>query len=129
MTPRTVSLLSLIPFMTLILAFTTESHGLVWKDVQIRTIGTFSALKITHGLWFWVYWIYSNILLLVGTIFILRSFNRARGVFLRQNIILLIAVLTPWVGNVLYVSNLSPIPNLDITPFAFTISILVFAWG
>src|SRR5215216_1626578 len=129
MTPRTVSLLSIVPFITLILAMTTEFHGLVWNDIQIGTVGTFSALEVGHGLWFWIYWVYSNILLLVGTIFIIRSFTRTRGLFLRQNIILLIAVLTPWVGNVLYVARLSPIPNLDITPFAFTISIVVFAWG
>jgi PAS domain S-box-containing protein len=128
-TRRAVSFLSIVPFITLILAFTTESHGLVWQDVKIRTVGTFSALQITHGFWFWIYWIYSNILLLVGTIIVVRSFRRTKGLFSRQNIILLIAVLTPWFGNVLYVSGHSPIPNLDITPFAFTISILVFAWG
>jgi PAS domain S-box-containing protein len=65
----------------------------------------------------------------VGTIFILRSFNRRKGLFRSQNIVLLIAVLTPWFGNLLYVLGLSPIPNLDITPFAFTISVAVFAWG
>jgi len=129
MTPRTVTLLSIVPLITLILAFTTEYHGLIWKDIQIHTVGTFSALDFTHGFWFWIYWVHSNILLFAGTFFIIRSFTRTRGVFLRQNIILLIAVLTPWVGNVLYVTRLSPIPNLDITPFAFTISVLVFAWG
>jgi PAS domain S-box-containing protein len=129
MTRRNVTLLSILPFITLILAFTTESHRLIWKDVQIRTVGTFSALAVTHGFWFWIYWVYSYILLLVGTIFILQSFKRTKGLFRGQNIILLIAVLTPWFGNVLYVSGLSPIPNLDITPFAFTISVAVFAWG
>lgn len=129
MTRRTVSLLSIVPFITLILALTTESHGLIWNDIRIRTVGTFSALDVTHGFWFWVYWIYSNILLLAGTIFVLRSFNRTKGLFRRQNMILLIAVLAPWVGNVLYVSGSSPIPHLDITPFAFTISILVLTWG
>ena len=129
MTPRTVSLLSILPLITLILAFTTEQHGLIWQDIQIRTVGTFSALDVTHGFWFWIYWIYSNVLLLIGTIFVLRSFRRTRGLFRRQNLILLIAVLTPWLGNVLYVSGLSPIPNLDITPFAFTISIAAFGWG
>jgi PAS domain S-box-containing protein len=129
MTPRTVGLLSIIPLITLLLAFTTESHRLIWSDTQIGTFGTFSALEVTHGLWFWVYWTYTQILLFVGTVFILRSFNRTKGLFRRQNVILLIAVLTPWVGNVIYVTRLSPIPNLDITPFAFTISMLVFAWG
>ncbi len=129
MTRRNVSLLSIVPAITLILAFTTEYHGLIWKDIRIHTVGTFSALEVTHGLWFWIYWMYSNTLLLLGAIFILQSFNRTKGLFRRQNIILLVAVLTPWFGNVLYVSGLSPIPNLDITPFVFTISVLVFAWG
>ena len=129
MTPRAVGLLSIVPLITLILAFTTEGHGLVWTDVQIYTVGRFSALEISHGLWFWVYWIYAYILLFGGTIFVLRSFNRTKGLFRKQNVILLIAVLTPWVGNLLYVSRLFPIPGFDITPFALTISILVFAWG
>ena len=129
MTRRTVSLLSIVPLITLILAFTTELHGLIWKDIQIRTVGTFSALELTYGFWFWIHLGYSYILLLVGTIFILRSFNRTRGLFRRQNVILLIAVVTPWLGNLLYVLELSPIPNLDFTPFAFAISIGVFAWG
>ena len=128
-TRRNVTLLSIVPYITLFLAFTNELHGLIWKDVRIHTVGIFSALDVTHGFWFWIYWVYSNILLLVGTIFVLRSFNRTKGLFRRQKIILLIAVLTPWFGNVLYVSGLSPIPHLDITPFAFTISVVVFAWG
>jgi len=128
-TRRNVVLLSIVPVVTLILAFTTELHGLIWKDIHVRTIGAFSALDVTHGFWFWIYWGYSNLLLLIGTIFILRSFNRTKGLFRRQNIVLLIAVLTPWFGNVLYVLGLSPISNLDITPFAFTISVVVFAWG
>jgi len=126
---RNIILLSILPIITLILAFTTELHGLIWKDIEVRTIGKFSVLAVNHGFWFWIYWCYSNVLLLVGTIFILRSLNRVKGLFRRQNIILLIAVLTPWFGNMLYVSGLFPIPNLDITPFAFTISAAAFAWG
>lgn len=129
MTRRNVILLSIVPAITLLLAFTTETHGLIWNDIRGREVGTFSALEVTHGSWFWIYWIYSNILLLAGTIFIIRSFKRTKGLLRRQNVLLLIAVLTPWFGNILYVSGLSPIRNLDITPFAFTVSIVVFAWG
>jgi PAS domain S-box-containing protein len=128
-TRRNIILLSIVPLITLILAFTTERHGLIWKSIRIETMGRFSALQVTHGLWFWIYWLYSYVLLAVGTIFILRSFNRMKGLLRRQNLVLLIAVLTPWLGNLLYVSGLSPIPNLDITPFAFTISVAVFALG
>lgn len=128
-TRRHVLLLSIVPLITLLLAFTTEQHGLIWSGIRIQRVGTFSALEVAHGFWFWLYVIYSYILLFVGTIFILRSFLRRKGLFRRQNILLLIAVLTPWLGNLLYVSGLSPIPHLDITPFAFTISIVIFALG
>src|SRR4029453_1925862 len=89
MTPRTVGLLSIVPLITLILAFTTEYHGLIWGHVQIHSVGTFSALEVEHCFLFWIYVLYSYILLTAGTIFIVRSFARTRGVFLRQNIILL----------------------------------------
>ena len=128
-TRRNVILLSVVPLITLLLAFTTELHGLIWSRIQIDRVGTFSALKVTHGLWFWIYLVYSYILLAAGTIFVLRSLNRRKGLFRRQNIALLIAVFTAWAGNLLYVSGLSPIPNLDITPFAFTISVAIFALG
>jgi PAS domain S-box-containing protein len=129
MTRRNVTRLSIVPFITLLLAFTTDRHGLIWKDMRIHTEGEFSALQLTHGLWFWIYWLYAYFLLLGGTILILQSFKRTKGLLRRQNLILLIAVLIPWLGNALYVTGLSPIPNLDITPFAFTISVAVFAWG
>jgi PAS domain S-box-containing protein len=129
MTRHNVAGLSIVPLITLLLALTTEYHHLIWKDVQYPTSGTFPGLEITHGYWFWIYWIYAYTLLVVGTVFIVRSFNRTIGMFRRQNLILLIAVLAPWLGNLLYVTGVLPIPNLDVTPFAFTITIVVFAWG
>ena len=129
MTRRNVVMLSIVPLITLFLALTSEYHPLIWKDVRIPTQGTFLALEITHGYWFWIYWIYAYALLVVGTFFILRSFNRTKGLFRRQNLILLIAVLAPWFGNLLYVTGVLPLHNLDVTPFAFTITIVAFAWG
>ena len=129
LTRRTVAVLSILPAITLILAFTTEFHGLIWKHIEVRTVGSFSALHVVHGLGFWIYWAYTNVLLLIGTLLILRLFRRTKGLLRRQNVLLLLAVLTPWLGNILYVTGLSPIPNLDITPFAFTVSVVAFAWG
>jgi PAS domain S-box-containing protein len=68
-------------------------------------------------------------LLLVGTGLILRSLWRAEGLYRGQILALLVAVFAPWVGNVLYLTGNSPIPHLDLTPFAFTISLGSLAWG
>ncbi len=47
----------------------------------------------------------------------------------RQVISLLIGGLTPWLANICFLFNLGPIPYLDLTPFAFTISGVAFMWG
>jgi PAS domain S-box-containing protein len=43
--------------------------------------------------------------------------------------LLLIGVLAPWISNSIYIFGLSPVPNLDLTPFAFTISVVAFGWS
>jgi PAS domain S-box-containing protein len=69
-----------------------------------------------------VHWSYSYLLLLVGTILLISMFTRSPNLYRKQNLALLVAVSVPWVGNGVYVLGLSPVPNLDLTPFAFLIS-------
>ncbi len=126
---RMMFLLGIVPLITLALTFTTETHGLVWSVIAVQRAGTFSALKLGHGLWFWINWAYTNILLLVGTVLIVRSIIRGQYVYRGQAAVLLIGVFVPWVGNALYILGLSPIPYLDLTPFAFTFSSVAIVWG
>ncbi len=42
---------------------------------------------------------------------------------------LFIAVLVPWVSNAVTIFGLSPLPHLDLTPLAFTVTGLAMAWG
>jgi PAS domain S-box-containing protein len=128
-TPRKILPLAIIPLVTVLLAFTTESHGLIWKTIAIEQSGTFSALAVSYGTWFWVSSVYSYVLLLTGTVIIVRSLGRLKGLYRGQTAALLVAVITPWVGNILYLSKLSPIPNLDLTPFAFTVTVAGLAWA
>jgi PAS domain S-box-containing protein len=130
LTPRMTVLLAIIPLITVLLAFTTEVNRLIWGGYYISQSGDFSALGVTHGLWFWVHSAYSYLLLLIGTIIIgLRSIWRKQGIYRRQATVLLIAVLAPWVGNILYLSGKSPISFLDLTPFAFTLTVVALAWA
>jgi len=126
---RFIILTALFPSITLLLALTTKWHTLIWTEYHISQHGNFSALEISHGPWFWLHWVYSYILLLIGTILLLRTLFRKQGLYRRQIIALIIAVLAPWIANALYVSGNSPIPYLDLTPFAFTITVAMLAWG
>ena len=121
--------LSVIPLVTLAVVATNEQHGLIWSAMAISQTPGFPALDLSHGWWFWVINIYSHVLLLSGAIIILRVIGKMEGIYRRQTIILVIGLLAPWVGNIIYVLGLSPVPGMDFTPFAFTITVVAMAWG
>ncbi len=121
LTMRAIAGLAIIPCITVVLALTTDSNGLIWSSFYLSRTNDFSALGVSHGLWFWVHSIYSYALLLIGTIIIIRRLIwRKQELYRRQALALLVAVVAPWAGNILYLSGRSPIPYLDLTPFAFT---------
>jgi len=126
---RFIILTTLIPTITVLLALTTKWHGLIWSEYHIDRQGVFSALGVSHGLWFWVHFAYSYLILLIGTVLLARILLRRQGMYRGQIIAVLVAVLTPWIGNALYLTGNSPIPYLDLTPFAFTVTVAAMAWA
>jgi PAS domain S-box-containing protein len=129
LTRRVLMSLSIIPIITVLLAFTTESHGLIWSAFNLDTSGTAAPLAVSHGAWFWIYWIYAQLLVLTGTVIVIRTLLSSQRPYRWQAILILVAALLPWVGNFLYVTGLNPIPPLDLTPFAFVLSAGAIALG
>ncbi len=118
LTRRTVVLLVVEPLITLLLVWTNQFHGLVESHVRLNTSGSFAALVVTYGRWYWINIVYSYLLLLVGAILIcllIQTLTRPVHPYLGQTCALLVAVLAPWVGNALTISGLSPFPRLDLT--------------
>jgi PAS domain S-box-containing protein len=128
-TRRFIAWTVLIPSITVLLALTTKWNGLIWSEYHISRQNDFSALEVTHGFWFFVHFAYSYLILLIGTVLLLRALRRRKGMYRGQLIAMLIAVLAPWVGNALFLTGNSPIPYLDLTPFAFTVSVAAVAWA
>jgi PAS domain S-box-containing protein len=122
-------LVAAIPAITILLVLTTEWNGLVWHEIYLQQSPGIAALGIVHGPWFWVHLAYSYVMLITGAAIILRSIGRLQGVYRGQAAALIIAVITPLAANAIYIAGLSPFPLLDITPFAFTVSITAVAGG
>lgn len=129
MSHRWMGLLAVVPLITTVMAFTTDIHGLLWKELSVLRQGNFSALGVTHGPWFWVHSAYSYLMLLGGAVIVIRATLHNGGLYRRQAAAMLIAVAAPWVGNILFLTGISPIRYLDITPFAFTVTLLALTWG
>jgi PAS domain-containing protein len=122
LTRRNLALLAALPLVTLLLVWTNEAHGLVWSSTRLGAPGASPALEVDHGAWFWVHWSYSYLLLLLGTVLLVSMIARSMRMYRRQGVTLLLAAAAPWVGNGVYVLDLGPVPNLDLTPFAFLLS-------
>ena len=67
--------------------------------------------------------------LLAGTVLMIRMFGRVITPYRQQMRSLMLAAAFPWLGNLLYVSGMLPIPNLDLTPFTFAITAVLLAHG
>jgi PAS domain S-box-containing protein len=122
-----MSFWALVPAATILLVMTTEWHGLIWGELEIARGDNLTTLGVvSRGWWFWVHFAYSYLLLAAGTYILVRSMWRMRGLYRRQMLVLVISVLAPWVGNILYfVVGVNP----DPTPFAFSITVAGMLWG
>ena len=129
LTRRNLALLAIVPILTLLLVWTNNLHGLMRHNIRLDTSGPFSVVAKTYGMWFWVHTAYCYALVFLGTLVLVQSLFRPPPLYRGQAGALLIGALTPWAGNVLYISGLSPIPGLDVTPCAFALSGLAMAWG
>lgn len=122
------ALLSIIPLITLGLVWTNDLHGLVWSAVSMDPDSPLPVLDIDHGQWFWVHTLYSYILMVIGSLSLVRVIRRSTKLYRWEIAVLLICTLAPWLGSTLYLLRLSPIYPLDLTPLGFLISLLALAW-
>lgn len=126
---RAMAVLLFVPVFTISLAFSNEVHGLIWSTARLDTSGPFIALAVEHGLWFWVFALYSYLLNLFGIVLLLLTMVRAPQVYQGQAAMLLLAVALPWLANFIYLSGQSSLPHWDLTPAGFILSAVAVAWG
>lgn len=120
-------LITAVPVFSLILVWTNHLHHLHYKMLSVDNSGSFPMLKIVPGIAFYFFIGYFYSLLLIGNYFLIKKFRDSDRVYKKQNRVILTAAMIPWLANFSYLAGLRPIPNLDITPYAFQISMtLIF---
>jgi len=124
---RNIAGLMLIPVIMLVLVFTNPWHGLVWSYVGLH-IGTYlNILDVRHGFWFWVFTIYSYILLLAGTILILGTLGRALDLYRSLFALILLGAAIPAMFNFFNLLGFTPFYGIDMTSAAFSLSGLLLS--
>jgi len=126
---RTISIIFIISLFNLFLVFTDNIHHLIWNRIEYVTFGPYLVTNVEHGYGWWFLWVYSIILLLVGTFILINAFIRLTSIYRKQATIFIFGALTPWITNIIFALEISPIPYIDITPVAFISTCLIFTWG
>jgi PAS domain S-box-containing protein len=110
----------ILPIVTVGVAFTNPWHHLLWGTIEPSQFS--NVLIYSHNIWFWIHFTYSYLLMLAGTLLLLMGLWRTRSTRTAQSLLILFGALIPWVGNLIYALGFSPIPGLDITPWALLAS-------
>lgn len=129
LTRRNLFFLWLIPVISLLMAFTNERHLLLWSSVVLSPGTNGEILVYNHGIYFWVHVAFSYVCLLSASYLLVHSAYLFSKKVRSQVYILFIAVLIPWIGNIIYISGSSPIEGLDLTPISFAVTVILMAWS
>ena len=119
---------SIIPFITIILAWTNSFHNLIWANISMTTLYGIKLLVLQYGAWFWVHLIYSQGLFIYGMYLLIQYYFRTPKNLRHQVRYVIFAGLIPGISNLLYISDNNPFPLLDLTSISFVISGILIAW-
>jgi len=117
--------LTIEPIITFILLWTDPWHDLYFGGKRaLNTVRTLDAGPVS---WANVY--YSYLLIFISIVVLGIILYRSVGIYRKQAIMILAAVIVPWIVHISYMSTGGPLPDADITPFIFTSTALFIAFA
>ena len=128
-TRKRVLLLAFIPLLAVLLNWSNSWHHIFYQHTWIEYFRGMPMLGVTHGWGFWIFAGYVYLLNFSTLIACLYSVFTSTIIYRYQAISLLVASCIPISINLLYLTGHSFIQDLDLTPLAFSFSVLILVWG
>ena len=116
-----LSMLYIVPIITLILNYTNDFHHLFYKDLYMNNNGIFPIVEIIEGPWYWVNIAYTYTLMIVGLMVFIIAYLESSSIVRKQLLLIIIAGIIPWLSDIIYMLHLIPF-KLDLCPLAFSFS-------
>jgi PAS domain S-box-containing protein len=117
------------PSLALFFVWTNNWHHIHYEAVSVDNSGPFPLLAITPGIWYQIHTVFFYFMLLWGILLLLQKFRSAGSIYRRQNSMIIIGALIPWVFNFIYLLGVRPFGHIDLTPYAFIITSIVIGLG
>jgi diguanylate cyclase (GGDEF)-like protein/PAS domain S-box-containing protein len=118
-------LLLVEPIVVFVGLWTDPLHNLFFSGLRQPGASTI----LNGGPLYWINIIYSFLLMLLAYIVLLHTFRRETKLYRLQAITILVGATFPWIFVIIGVAGVSPLKNLDLTPFGFTITSIAFTIG
>jgi PAS domain S-box-containing protein len=121
----TILALCVEPIFVFIMQWTDVWHHLYFGGS--RMLNTTSIFHAGPVWWLNLYYSYTILLIAVG-IHVVRFF-RTKGLYRKQLLLILSAILLPWIAHIFAVAGLGVVWQFDTTPLLFTVTVLSIAYG
>ncbi len=129
LTRRNWILLFVTPAIMLFLVYTNSIHGWVWNSLEVVRANGLYFLIASGGLLTNLFFGYAYLIVLMCIILLIIDLFKRPGIYRYQSILLVIGLLSPHIGGVLYFLQLSQIPYLDLTPLFFIPTAFALYWA
>ena len=126
---RLTPFLLIIPLLTALVVWTNPWHHFFIQRLYLDVNGAFPISKAGYGPWFWVHSAYTYSLFVISIGILIGLMARTSRRYIGQPLTLLIGMLIPLLWNVLYVFDVLPFRRLDLTPYLYSLSGIVFWIG
>jgi PAS domain S-box-containing protein len=123
---RVVRRLALVAAVTLLTAWTNDWHLLFWGKMTVYPVGTFYTLT-GRGPGFWLNIVYTYTVLWVGLAILIGQAIQSPYLYRKRTIIVVLATVLPWIGNLIFVTRAEAPGTIDATPFLFTCTAIMAA--
>lgn len=130
-TIRSLPILSIMPLVTMMMIWSNPYHHLFRISPSLEIItSSFAVLNNDYGIYFYAVYVPFSYLLYAVSLFLLFHFwIKSPPTYRRQRLILVASLSFPLLVDALYIAGITPIPEFNFTPIAFSISGLLISWN
>jgi PAS domain S-box-containing protein len=118
--------MAVVAVITLLTAWTNDWHGLFWGQMTIDPAGSLYTLT-GRGPGFWLNVVYTYGVLFAGLAILVGQAVQSPYLYRKRAVILVLAAVLPWIGNLIFVTRGEPPGTIDFTPFLFTCTAVISA--
>ncbi len=127
--PRRFALVCAPALVLIVVAWTNPLHQLYWVAHVPRLEGRFSIAIPVYGPGFWTHFGYCYVLVAVSAFLLAQSAVQSNGVYRAQAVVMLFAVIVPWIVNIVDMSQVFGYIHIDTAAMTFAVTGLAFLPG